>query len=182
MFRHSWRQSRSRFCAAGRKRVITETGLKLKPEKCQFLRKEVVYLGHTISAEGISCEAGKIEAVQNWPLPKTTTDLRSFLGFASYYRRFISGFSKLAGPLHDLVTEGSKGSKKKKAAIHHLWTERHQTAFESLKSALTTAPVLGYADYEKPFILETDASHDGLSAILSQVQDGLEEILGKYIV
>ena len=81
-------------------------------------RRQVHYLGHTISAEGVSCEAGKVEAVKNWPVPATTTALRSFLGFASYYRRrFIQGFSKIAGPLHDLVAKGNARHKKKGADI-----------------------------------------------------------------
>ena len=156
---------------------VTETGLKLKASKCQFLRREVTYLGHTISADGVSCESGKVECVQNWPTPTITTGLRSFLGFASYYRRFISGSARIAGPLHDLVSEGAKHSKKKAADVSRLWGPKHQEAFESLKGAMTTAPVLGYADYTKPFILETDASHDGLSAILSQEQDGKSRVL-----
>ena len=114
--------------------------------------------------------------MQNWPTP-TTTELRSFLGFASYYRRFISGFARIAGPLHDLESEGAKHSKKKAANVSRLWGPKHQEAFDSLNGAMTTAPVLGYADYTKPFILETDASHDGLSAILSQEQDGKSRVL-----
>ena len=94
--------------------------------------------------EGVSCEAGKVEAVQNWLTPKTVTELRSFLGYASYYCRFIKGFTKIAGPLHGLVNDSSKSTKKKTA--------------EPMKWALTTAPVLGYTDYTKPFILKTDAS------------------------
>ena len=127
---------------------VTETGLKLKASKCQFLRREVTYLGHTISADGVSCESGKVECVQNWPTPTTTTELRSFLGFANYYRRFISGFARIAGgALHDLVSEGAKHSKKKAADVSRLWSPKHQEAFDSLKGAMTTAPVLGYADY-----------------------------------
>ena len=156
---------------------IIDAGLKLKMDKCQFLRRQVHYLGHTISAEGVSCEAGKVEAVKNWPVPATTTALRSFLGFASYYRRFIQGFSKIAGPLHDLVAKGNARHKKKGADISKLWDQQHQKAFEELKTALTTAPVLGFAEFTKPFILETDASHDGLSAILSQDQDGQRRVL-----
>ena len=156
---------------------IIDAGLKLKMDKCQFLRRQVHYLGHAISAEGVSCEAGKVEAVKNWPVPATTTALRSFLGFASYYRRFIQGFSKIAGPLHDLVAKGNARHKKKGADISKLWDQQHQKAFEELKTALTTAPVLEFAEFTKPFILETDASHDGLSAILSQDQDGQRQVL-----
>ena len=156
---------------------IIDAGLKLKMDKCQFLRRQVHYLGHTISAEGVSCEAGKVEAVKNWPVPATTTALASFFGFASYYRRFIQGFSKIAGPLHDLVAKGNARHKKKGADISKLWDQQHQKAFEELKTALTTAPVLGFAEFTKPFILETDASHDGLSAILSQDQDGQRRVL-----
>ena len=156
---------------------VTETGLKLKASKCQFLRCEVTYPGHTISADGVSCESGMVECVQNWPTPPTTTELHSFLGFASYYQRFISGFARTAALLHDLVSDGAKRSKKKAADVFRLWGPKHQEAFESLKGAMTTAPVLGYADYTKPFILEMDASHDGLSAILSQEQDGKSGVL-----
>ena len=99
---------------------VTETGLKLKASKCQFLRREVTCLGHTISADGVSCESGKVECVQNWPTPTTTTELCSLLGFASYYRRFISGFARIAGPLHELVSDGAKRSKKKAADVSRL--------------------------------------------------------------
>nr|KAG5706518.1 hypothetical protein BaRGS_028689 [Batillaria attramentaria] len=156
---------------------IAQLGLKLKREKCQFLRRQVTYLGHTISADGVSCDDDKVEQVRKWPTPTTVRDVRSFLGFASYYRRFIDGFSKLAGPLHDLVAEGSKASKRKTADVTKLWTPQHQAAFDSLKSALTTAPVLAYADFTLPFILETDASHEGLSAVLSQVQGGRKRVI-----
>ena len=146
---------------------IIDAGLKLQLDKCQFLRRQVYYLGHTISAEGVSCEAGTVEAVRNWPVPTTTTAIRSFLGFASYYRRFIQGFSKIADPLHDLVAIGNNHKKKKGADTSKLWNQKHQHAFDELKTALT-APVFGFAEFTKPFILETDARHDGQSAILSQ--------------
>jgi len=132
---------------------IGETGLKLKLSKCQLLRREVTYLGHTISAEGIGCQEEKIAAVRDWPVPTTTRDLQSFLGFASYYRRFVKDFARLAGPLHDLINNHS---------------EEQEDAFHRLKSALIGSNVLGFADFQRPFILEVDASHDGLGAILSQ--------------
>lgn len=80
-------------------------GLKAKLSKCAFFKQEVQYLGHVISSEGVSTDPGKIEAVSQWPLPTSVTELRSFLGFASYYRRFVEGFARLAAPLHRLVTE-----------------------------------------------------------------------------
>ena len=104
---------------------MTETGLKLKASKCQFLRHEVTCVRYTISADGVSLESGKVECVQNWPTPTTTTELRSFLGFASYYRRFISGFARIAGPLHDLVSDGAKRSKKKAADVSRIWGPKH---------------------------------------------------------
>ena len=79
--------------------------------KCSFLCKEVHYLGHVISADGVSIDPGKIEVVANWPIPATASELRSFLGFASYYRRFVEGFAKLAAPLHRAVAECGGGKK-----------------------------------------------------------------------
>ena len=149
-------------------RKIATTGLKLRWEKCQFLAKDVTYLGHSISADGISCQDDKIQVVQKWPTPKTTTELRSFLGFASFYRRFVKNFAQIAGPLHDLTT---KCGKQKRTSITSRWTPAHQDAFEKLKSALTTTPILGFADFSKPFIVQTDASKEGLGAILSQQQE-----------
>jgi hypothetical protein len=137
----------------------------------------VKYLGHTISAEGVSCDQDKVEVIKNWPKLNTATDVRRFLGFASYFRRFICGFAKIAGPLHELVTQALKDSKKKTVDITRLWTERHQTAFDTLKAALSSAPVLAFADFTLPFILETDASNDGLGAILSQEQDGRKRVI-----
>ena len=84
---------------------IIDISLKLRLDKCQFLRHQVHYLGHTISAEAVSCEAGKVEAVKNWPVPTTTTALRSFLGF-------IQGFAKIADLLHDLIAKGNSHHKK----------------------------------------------------------------------
>ena len=92
---------------------IIDASLKLRLDKCQFLLRQVHCLGHTVSAEGVSCEAGKVEAVKKWPVPTTTTALGSFLGFAGYYRRFIQGFARIAGPLHDLIAKGNSHHKKK---------------------------------------------------------------------
>ena len=157
---------------------ICDTGLKLNLEKCQLLRPEVSYLGHTISAKGVSCQDEKTEAVQRWPVPRTTKELRSFLGFAGYYRRFVKNYARVAGPLHQLANCNAKAKNKRPAPIGGLWKEEHQKAFQQLKEALSSAQVLAFADFSKPFILETDASQRGLGAILSQKQtDGTQRVV-----
>uniref|UniRef100_A0A8C1XCE3 Gypsy retrotransposon integrase-like protein 1 n=1 Tax=Cyprinus carpio TaxID=7962 RepID=A0A8C1XCE3_CYPCA len=149
-------------------------GLKAKLEKCAFFRSEVTYLGHVISADGVSTDPKKIEAVAQWPQPTSVSELRSFLGFASYYRRFVEGFAKLAAPLHRLVAEfgGTKSRKRAEPGFASGWTTHCQRSFESLKGKLISAPVLCYADFSLPFILEVDASLGGLGAVLSQEQGG----------
>ena len=160
---------------------LQSIGLKLKSSKCHFLQSEVLYLGHRVSADGISTDPDKIVAVQGWLVPNTVKQLRSFLGFASYYRKYVKGFSNIAGPLHDLVTSLNKEIKdhgKIKGAFQQRWNEICDEAFNSLKVALTTAPILGYADYTQPFVVETDASHLGLGAVLSQDQNGRRVVIG----
>jgi hypothetical protein len=139
-----------------------ESNLKLKPEKCEFLRKEVSYLGHVISENGVLPDETKTKVIYEFPSPQTVKQLRSFLGLMSYYRRFIQGFSKLAAPLHKLL---------KKDAIYE-WTDEQERAFRSLKSKLTSPPILRYPDYSRRFILTTDASNEGLGAVLSQGEIG----------
>ena len=154
---------------------LREVGLKLNPKKCNFAKASVEYLGYTVSREGIATSDSKIRAVNDWPTPRTLRDLRGFLGFASYYRRFVEGFAKKAQPLNQLVSltyqkEKNRKRKSKEQSVVEGWTKDCQKAFNDLKTALTTAPVLGYADYNLPFILETDASFEGLGAVLSQDQ------------
>lgn len=156
---------------------LRDVGLKLNPKKCTLARSRVEYLGYTVSGAGIATSEGKINAVSSWPTPRTLRELRSFLGFASYYRRFVDGFAKIAQPLNRLVsTTYQKGGEKKRKSKHvpivNDWDAKCQNAFQNLKDALTTAPVLGYADFSLPFILETDASLEGLGAVLSQDQEG----------
>ena len=149
---------------------LSNAGLKLKPSKCSFFKNEITYLGHLITADGIATDPKKIEAVLKWPQPETVSDVRSFLGFVGYYRRFIKGFSSLSRPLYNL-TKGSE-SKSKRVAKHTYvsWGEKEQEAFLAMKEACTTVPVLGYPDYSLPFILHTDSSTDGLGAVLYQQQ------------
>ncbi|KAG1952465.1 interleukin-1 receptor accessory protein-like 1-A [Pimephales promelas] len=153
---------------------LQRENLKAKFTKCAFFQEEVRYLGHVISSKGVATDPSKVEVVANWQPPTTVSELRSFLGFASYYRRFVEGFAKLAAPLHKLVAHlGAAKSKRVTAqATIENWTAECQSSFEALKVRLTSTPVLAYADFSLPFILEVDASHGGLGAVLSQEQDG----------
>lgn len=152
---------------------LQQEGLKAKLEKCSFFQAEVNYLGHLITAQGVATDPKKIEAVANWQPPQQVSELRSFLGFASYYRRFVESFAKMAAPLHRLVADLT-GAKKKGPArsCREAWTEECQQSFDILKQRLVSAPLLAYADFSLPFILEVDASYSGLGAVLSQEQEG----------
>ena len=115
------------------------------------------------------------EVMTNWPKPKTLKDLRSFLGFASYCCRFVPHFVQIARPLHELVCnlyEGGENGKRRNESVKSSWNQQCKEAFETLKQALTSPPVLAYPAHTKPFILEGDASNNGLGAVLSQEQDG----------
>lgn len=114
-------------------------------------------------------------AVKEWSRPVYLAELHSFLGFASYYRRFIEGFAKLAKPLHELIMRLSVSARKGKITWLHLasvWTAECENSFPTLKAKLVTAPVLAYADFHKPFVVEIDANHQGLGAVLSKEQVG----------
>lgn len=152
---------------------LQKEGLKAKLEKCDFFKQQVRYLGHVISNEGVSTDPSKIEAVALWKRPGHLSELRSFLGFASYYRRFVEGFAKLAAPLHKLVATlaGTKTRRGSGKPLDEAWTPQCEESFEALRAKLVSAPVLAYADFSKPFILETDASYSGLGAVLSQETD-----------
>ena len=122
-------------------------GLKLKLKKCEFFKSKIAYLGHIVSAKGIETDPKKVEAVRNWTVPKTVTDVRSFLGFTNYYRRFIKDYAKVARPLNTLIS-GENAAKKKKLVE---WDEQCQKAFDTLKDLCTSTPILAYADYKKGF-------------------------------
>ena len=147
---------------------LHEHNLKLKPKKCDFFKTEVTYLGHVVSSQGISTDPSKIEAIQNWEVPKTVTQLRSFLGMAQYYRRFVKDFSLLASPLHDQVKKDAKSIS---------WGEEQQEAFQIIKSRLASAPIMAHPDFNKDFIVDTDASGVGIGCVLSQIQDGKERVI-----
>lgn len=140
---------------------LRAAGLRLKPRKCSFAQLEVSYLGHIVTEAGVRTDPGTVAAVREFPTPLNVKALRSFLGLASYYRRFIPNFARVAGPLHSLT--------KKDAPF--VWTPQCELAFTELKRLMTSSPVLVYPDFHKTFILETDAAISGLGAVLAQ--DGM---------
>ena len=142
-------------------------GLKLKARKCQLFAKQVDFLGHVISDQGIQTDPKKTQVVQNWPQPKTVHDVRSFLGFCSYYRRFISNFAAVAKPLHAFTERKQK----------FVWTDDCSKAFETLKNRMVSSPILAHPDFTKSFTLDTDASDQAIGAVLSQQIDGKEHAI-----
>ena len=153
---------------------LASAGLKLKQNKCDFFKRKITYLGYVVSEEGIEVDPKKTEAVWEGPVPKTVTDVRSFLGFTNQYRKFISKYAHIVGPLNQLVL-GDTAKKKMKEVQ---WTSECQEAFETLKEHCCTTPVLAYADYKKLFKLHTDASDLGLGTVLYQQDDvGMNRVI-----
>ena len=146
---------------------LRKAGLKLKPSKCNFFKEQINFLGHIVSKEGISTCPQKVQAVQDWPIPETIHDVQSFLGFVGYYRKFIQGFSSIAKLLYSLY-EGLENTKQANRRQTIKWGSEQQEAFDTLKRSCVSAPILGYPIIGKPFILHTDASLNGLGAVLYQ--------------
>ena len=143
---------------------LREAGL--KPSKCIFFQSSVKYLGY-VSREEVMADPDKVRKVATWPVPTSTMETQSFLGFASYYRRFIRDFAEIAKPLHRLT--------EKTAPFN--WTVECQAAFQELRR-LTSAPILAHPDFSQQFILDTDASDIGMGAVLSQVdREGRERAI-----
>ena len=142
-------------------------GLTVKPKKSFFGQERIKFLGHYVSEKGIEPMEEKCKVIQNFPRPKKVKDVRSFLGLAGYYRRFIKNFSKISGPLVDLTKHETVFD----------WTSSCEEAFNTLKEKLMTPPILAYPDYNKPYILQTDASGESLGMILAQKQGSLERVI-----
>ena len=162
---------------------LHEHNLKLKGSKCEFFKGQVSYLGHIVSEQGIQTDPEKIEVVKTWPVPTTVKEVRQFLGFTGYYRRFIQGYASIARPLNDLLvgncenTKSGKSKSSKKKGKGFEWGTTQQEAFDSLIDKLTSPPVLAYADYRYSFQVHTDASTSGLGAVLYQHQDGKDRVV-----
>ena len=141
-------------------RRLRDANLKLIPEKCSFVKQRIVYLGHVVTPEGIFPDPGKVEIVKNFPAPASLKELKSFLGLANYYRRFINSFSEIASPLNALTKKGVK----------FFWSESCGNVFDRLKR-------LAFPDFDEQFLLYVDASSTGIGFALAQVQNGREVVI-----
>ena len=145
---------------------LREHGLKLKPSKCDVLKSEINYLAHHVSQKGVLSSKKNLESIAQCPPPDTYTKVKSFMGLVGHYRCFIKGFAKIAAPLYNLTS----GNNKDKKSEHVDLSPEACKAFDCLKAACLQAPILAFPDFNKPFLLETDASRRGLGAVLSQKQ------------
>uniref|UniRef100_A0A0A9D1W1 Reverse transcriptase domain-containing protein n=1 Tax=Arundo donax TaxID=35708 RepID=A0A0A9D1W1_ARUDO len=138
--------------------ILAANQFYVKASKCSFAQQKLEYLGHIISIEGVATNPSKIQVIQQWPIPQNAKQLRGFLGLAGYYRKFIKHYGIMSKSLTDLL---------KKNCIFH-WSQVEQQAFNAIKQALTSAPVLKLPDFSKEFVIETDASAVGIGAVLMQ--------------
>ena len=146
---------------------LRQAHLKRKPSKCYFAKTSVHFLGFIVSAHGISPDPDKISAVKSFPTPKSVKDVRSFLGLANYYRRFVHNFAKISSPLNRLTCKD----------VVFVWTPECEEAFNELKRRLCSAPILAYPDFRQPFHLYTDASNFALGYVLGQCIKGQEHVI-----
>ena len=151
--------------------ILKENGLKLNLEKCNFFKDKVELLGHTVSTEGISPLPSKIKVIAEWLPPTTVTQLQSFLGAIGYYRKFIYNFATIAKPLFKLL----------KKNVEYKWGKSENNSFEELKQRMITAPILIMPDFNKQFIIRTDASYDGIGGVLLQKDEENRERPIHYI-
>ncbi|KAI4872055.1 hypothetical protein NFI96_010346, partial [Prochilodus magdalenae] len=172
-------------------RALQRHGVKLRPEKCELFRQEVRYVGRLVSAEGVRIDPRDLDAVRalGGKTPQTVGDVRKLLGFLSYYRSYVQDFARIAKPIYELlqvtheVQQGRSVQKKTKGpqlpsrtAVN--WTCRHQEVLQRIIDMLTSPPVLAYPDFALPFVLHTDASEQGLGAVLYQDQGGKLRVIG----
>ena len=145
---------------------LREHGLKLKPSKCDVFKSEINYLAHHVSQKGVLPSKKNLKSIAQCPPLDTYTKVKSFVGLVGHYRHFIKGFAKIAAPLYDLTSDDNKDKKSEHVDLSPEALE----AFDRLKAACLQAPILAFPDFDKPFLLETDASGRGLGAVLSQKQ------------
>jgi transposase InsO family protein len=138
--------------------VLLEHKLKVKKSKCTFAQQEILYLGHLISPNGVSTDRKKVEPILAWKQPQNVKELRSFLGMTGYYRKFIKGYGVISRTLTDMLKKGAP----------YFWNSDREEAFQALKQALVSTPVLALPDFSKTFVIETDACSRGVGAVLLQ--------------
>ena len=146
---------------------LRQAGLTAKPRKCQFGMSECAYLGHVVGGGKVKPLPSKIEAVLSYPVPETKKQVRTFLGLTGYYRKFIPNYAEIAASLTDLT--------KKLAPNQVVWTSVCDAAFTRLKELLCSKPMLNAPDFDRQFVLQTDASNKGVGAVLTQVDDAGDE-------
>lgn len=140
---------------------LSEANLTINYDKCQFFRPSLKYLGFIVDVNGLHTDPKKVEAIGQYPIPKNSTEVKRFMGMASWYRRFVKDFASIAAPIHEVTAGIAKGKPIK-------WTDSAQIAFNKLKYALSNSPVLVMPDFSKPFVVHCDASNTGVGAVLSQ--------------
>lgn len=145
--------------------ICREHNLKLNPEKCEFFRSEVTFLGHLCTSEGLRTDPKKIVAVQKYPRPTNKDEVKRFVAFANYYRRFISNFSTITYPLTRLLQK----------RVNFIWSDKCEEAFRNLRDKLINTPILAYPDFSKEFRVTVDASQLGCGAVLSQIHEGCDK-------
>jgi hypothetical protein len=146
---------------------LIDANLQLKPSKCHLFQRELVYLGHLVSSEGIKPDPKKVKAIVNMPVPIDVTTVRSFLGMCGFYRSYVYNFARICQPLYDLTKDGVKFN----------WSEFEQESFETIKRLLSRAPILKHPNFNFPFIIETDASDRGLGSVLIQRYHGETHVI-----
>lgn len=145
--------------------IMRKSNLRFKSSKCHFGMSSMKWVGHVIDQDGIRVDPEKTFAIREYPNPRNEKELRRFLGMSNYYRKFIKNYATIAAPLYYLTRKG----------VNWKWEELEKEAFESLKKVLTSTDVLANPDFERPYLLHTDASELGMGAVLSQVQNGEEK-------
>ncbi|XP_071900991.1 uncharacterized protein [Coffea arabica] len=151
--------------------ILREHKLYAKFSKCEFWLEEISFLGHKVSKDGIAVDPAKVEAVMNWKRPETPTEIRSFLGLAGYYRRFIQDFSKIAGPMTELTKKGNK----------FIWTPKCESSFQELKRRLTSAPVLVLPDGDEGYAVYSDASGEGKANVVADALSRKAQVAGLMV-
>ena len=147
---------------------LRQAGLKINPQKCALMNREVSFLGHIVSRAGIAADPSKTDKVVHWSTSTNRRQVQQFLGLVNYYQRFVAHFATLVKPLHCLTEKNARFK----------WTDACQEAFDAIRQQLSSPPLLSFPDFSRPFIVDTDASDVGIGSVLSQIQeDGAEHVI-----